>query len=311
MARGIGASILSIWKKSTTLERVFYISIIAVVLYIMAICGTKTVENFEQSTRFITHKGPDCLDDFYVSVYDDLLFNKIKNQYEIGAIMNRTEPTSQSRILDIGSGTGHHVGDLKKRGLNVEGLDSSLAMIKQSKKNYPNCKFTHGNAMKSITFHSNSFTHISVLYFTIYYIKDKRTFFQNCFNWLMPGGWLILHLVDRNNFDPILPVADVFKGTDPQKFSKNRIMETRASFDNHDYKALFSINEEKNESYLDETFKHKQNGDVRKNHHILYMPSQRHILALAQETGFIMSSESEMDRAGYNSQYIYVLQKPQ
>ena len=39
----------------------------------------------------------------------------------------------------------------------------------------------------------------------------------------MPGGWLILHLVDRNNFDPILPVADVFKGTDPQKFSKNRI----------------------------------------------------------------------------------------
>ena len=101
---------------------------------------------FEQSTRFITHKGPDRLDDFYVSVYDDLLFNKIKNQYEIGSIMNRTEPTSQSRILDIGSGTGHHVGDLKKRGLNVEGLDSSLAMIKQSKKNYPNCKFTHGNA---------------------------------------------------------------------------------------------------------------------------------------------------------------------
>ena len=43
MARGIGASLLSIWKKSTTLEKVFYISIVAVVLYIMATCGTKTI----------------------------------------------------------------------------------------------------------------------------------------------------------------------------------------------------------------------------------------------------------------------------
>ena len=109
-------------EKATTLEKVFYIAVVAVVLYV-ATCGTKTIENFEQSTRFITKKGPECLDDFYVSVYDDLLFNKIKNEYEISAIINRTGPTSHSRILDIGSGTGHHVGELNKRNLNVEGLD--------------------------------------------------------------------------------------------------------------------------------------------------------------------------------------------
>ena len=310
MARGIGASLLSIWKKATTLEKVFYIAVVAVVLYVMATCGTKTIENFEQSTRFITKKGPECLDDFYVSVYDDLLFNKIKNEYEIGAIINRTGPTSRSRILDIGSGTGHHVGELNKRNLNVEGLDSSLAMVKMAKSNYPSCKFSHGDAMKSITFPPGSFTHITVLYFTIYAIKEKRGFFQNCYNWLIPGGWLVLHLVDRDNFDPILPVADIFVGgVDPQKFSKDRIMETRASFQNHDYKARFSI--EGDNSYLDETFTHKSNGEVRKNRHIFYMPTQKQVLALAQECGFILSSESEMKRAGYTNQFIYVLQKPE
>mgnify|MGYP001178579473 FL=1 len=312
MARGIGASLLSIWKKSTTLEKVFYISIVAVVLYIMATCGTKTIENFEQSTRFITKKGPDCLDDFYVSVYDDLLYNKIKNEYEIGSIINRTGPTARSRILDIGSGTGHHVGELQKRNYKVEGLDSSPAMIKKAKENYPKCKFSHGNAMKSITFPANSFTHITVMYFTIYSIKDKRTFFQNCYSWLIPGGWLVLHLVDRDSFDPILPVADIFAGgLDPQKYSKERLMQTKASFSNHDYKAVFSINQDKNMSYLDETFQHKKNGEVRKNRHIFYMPTQKDVLALARSAGFILSSESEMKKVGYANQYIYVLQKPE
>ena len=36
----------------------------------------------------------------------------------------------------------------------------------------------------------------------------------------MPGGYLILHLVDKNKFDPILPAADVFGGVDPQDYAK-------------------------------------------------------------------------------------------
>ena len=54
---------------------------------------------------------------------------------------------------------------------------------------------------------ANSFSTITCFYFTIYYIKDKNTFLQNCYNWLMPGGYLVLHLVNRDKFDPILNVA--------------------------------------------------------------------------------------------------------
>ena len=199
-------------------------------------------------------------------------------------------------------------GNIYQAGLSY----GSGQMIKKAKENYPKCKFTHGDALKSITFQPNTFTHITVMYFTIYSIKDKIQFFQNCYSWLRPGGWLVLHLVDRDSFDPILPVADVFSGgLDPQKYSKERIMQTKASFNNHDYKAVFSIDNDKDISYLDETFQHKKNGEVRRNKHVLYMPSQKQILSKARSAGFILSSHSEMKKIGYANQYIYVLQKPE
>ena len=44
-------------------------------------------------------------DEFYANVYDDLIFNQIKNDYEVGEIINKTTPDTESLILDIGSGT--------------------------------------------------------------------------------------------------------------------------------------------------------------------------------------------------------------
>ena len=61
---------------------------------------------------------------------------------------------------------------------------------------------------------------------------------------------------------------------------------------------------------MNETFKYKNNGNVRKNEHKLYMPTQKKILSLAKETGFILLSQIDMLRCQYGSQYIYVLQKP-
>ncbi len=302
-------TLLRIWKKSTTIEKLFYIGVVVIGLYVIGTFGNKTIENFETSTRFITKRGPDIYDDFYVSVYDDLLFSEFKNDYEIGQIINRTSPSARSNILDIGSGTGHHVGMMSQKGFKCQGIDIAPAMVKQSRTNYPNCKFAVGDVMKSIQFQPGQFTHITCLYFTIYMIKDKRTFFQNCINWLRPGGFLVLHLVNRDKFDPILPVADVLAKIDPQDYADKRITSTRAAFNNHLYEANFKLDGDK--ALFKEKFIEKKGNGVRQNNHELYMPSQKEILSLASASGFILSSKTEMKRVGYNNQYIYVLQKPQ
>ena len=54
----------------------------------------------------------DIFDPFYTSIYDDLVYDQVKNEYEIGEIVRITKPTTQSIILVLGSRTGRFVKDL-------------------------------------------------------------------------------------------------------------------------------------------------------------------------------------------------------
>ena len=76
-------------------------------------------EKGEKGEKFLLKEGNDIYDEFYISIYDDLFYSTMKDDYEIGEIINKTEPTSESRILDIGSGIGHHVSKLQEQGYNV------------------------------------------------------------------------------------------------------------------------------------------------------------------------------------------------
>jgi SAM-dependent methyltransferase len=166
---------------------------------------SKRIEGFEQNDKFLIKSGTDIYDKFYADIYDYLVFNNLKDDYEVGAIINSASPTSKSKILDIGSGTGHHVASLGAKGLDVLGIDVSPSMVEKAKENFPDYKFEVKDATNSATFEPNTFTHILCMYFTIYYFKDKAAFFKNAMNWLKPGGYLLVHLVDRDLFDPILP----------------------------------------------------------------------------------------------------------
>ena len=70
--------------------------------YIKLASQVNQSDNFEDAWNFGPHLQ-DCL--------------------EVGEIVNKTTPTSQSKILDIGSGTGHHVSYLGAKGLDVLGID--------------------------------------------------------------------------------------------------------------------------------------------------------------------------------------------
>ena len=227
---------------------------------------------------------------------------------KLGEIIQETNMTTESRVLDIGSGTGHHVSSLNESGVPTEGIDSSEAMVKYAKNTYPTYNYHLGDALDGSVVSAGKYTNITCLYFTIYSIEDKAAFLTNCYNWLVPGGSLLLHLVNRDKFTAVMPAADPFIGIDPYSRTKKRITTSHVKFKQCDYKADFDFSNP-DKTILKEKFVNKQNR-VRENEHYLYMKSQRDILNIAKSVGFIMLGKIDMAPINYFHNYIYILQKP-
>ena len=307
---------MSFWKRvSKQIEKLEQISVLAKVVVILGLLlwlsswrTVRRMEGFTTTTSMETKTGVALYDDLYASIYDRINYDQVKNGYEVGAIINAAPPTSQSVILDVGSGTGHHVGDLTNRGHYATGVDISPSMIGKAKRNYPDIEFVQGDATTAILFHPNAFTHVMCMGFTIYEIANKRQFMQNVYNWLMPGGYFIVHLVDKNNYVPIPHGANPRK-LRPDPDSRDQTSMSRLAFKDMTYKSVFDATN-KNIYKIDEVMVDTNTGTVRKNEHRLTMDSQRNILNMAKGIGFIMLADIDMMKVKYYNQYIYVLQKP-
>lgn len=295
----------SIWTRTAIVT--------GIILVILMVVNKSAIykEGFVQRDKYVLKQGNEIYDNFYSSIYDELVYDNVKNDFEVGEIKRLIKPTSHSRVLDIGSGNGHHVKLLEKNGYNVEGIDKSSAMVENAKNKYPSCKFKQADALESMTYPENTFTTITCLYFTIYYIDDKQLLLQNCYNWLKPGGSLVLHLVNRDKFDPILNVADPLVWVSPQKYAKKRITSSLVKFKDFQYKANFDFYKEKNLAEFTETMTDDKTKNVRKNIHNLYMPTQKKILAMAKNVGFILKGKIDLVNVQYEYQYLYILYKPE
>ena len=273
-------------------------------------------ENFEshdihtEKKEFLFKQGQAIYDDFYADIYDYLVFNAVRNDFETGIIIDQSKPNEKSVIADIGCGTGHQVANLNSNNLEVIGVDISPSMIKKAQDNNPYIahQFKVGDGLNGHLFKDNSLTHILCLYFTIYYMKNKMHFFYNCMNWLMPGGFLIVHLVDKYKFDPILPPGNPLYIVSPQKYAKERITKTKVTFNDFVYDSNFKL-DDNDVAVFDEKFKFND-GHVRKQEQVLYMEDLPTIVNMAQDAGFLVHAKIDMVKCAYEYQYLYVFIKP-
>ena len=305
-------SITNIYCKMSNFGKILIfiaLLLVAIVFFKSIKMPNSGIEGFDNQEKFLFKTGDEVYDDFYANIYDYLVFNNIKNAYEIGEIVNKTSADETSVILDVGCGTGHHVDELSQKNLKVLGIDISSSMIQKAKENFPSRDFSVGNALDSSQFNGGTFTHILCLYFTIYYFPDKRRFFDNCMDWLMPGGHLVVHLVDREKFDPILPPGNPLYIVSPQKYAKKRITSTKITFNDFVYNSDFKFDKGSNMATFDEKFKF-DNGNVRKQAQKLYMEDTQDILTIAQQCGFIYQGKIDLVNCAYESQYLYILVKP-
>jgi len=299
------------FKKSTKWSKTLIC--LGFLLLALVLINNNTImkEGFSQRKKYILKKNEDIFDEFYVPIYDQLMENKVKNVFEVKEISRTTKFSPHSSLLDIGSGLGHQVNLFNKMGGDrCVGLDKSAAMVNAAKYKYNDCEFKQGDAMDFMNFDKESFTHITCLYFTIYYIKDKRRLFKNCYDWLLPSGYMALHLVNRDKFDPILEAANPLYIVSPQKYAKKRITNSLVKFNNFNYKSNFRLKVDDDVASFDEYFKDKKTQKVRHHQHKLYMETQKYILSLARQAGFILKGKIDMVGCQYEYQYIYILSKP-
>lgn len=306
---------MSIWGKVLAI-----LSIICIVVVVLKRCNvgyfkegfTNTNKNNIELTKTVKIDSNSPYDEFYSSIYDDLVYSDVKTNYEVDNIIRTTIPTTDSVILDVGCGTGHHVAALSERNLDVKGIDISSAMIDRAQKNYPDIKgkYKKGDVMDSFMFDPATYSHILCLYFTIYYIQDKPRFFENCMKWLVSGGYLLVHLVNRDKFDPILPPGNPLLLVSPQKYAKKRITSTKVNFDSFTYDADFKLDAPENTGYFVEKFKDNKTGAVREQKHIMYMEDLNDIVTDATDAGFIVNGFIDLLHCQYEYQYIYIFQKP-
>ena len=294
------------------LKYILLLLIFLVCLVILKLlCNRNISEGFEAQDRDInSYQSPQLFDKFYASIYDLLVLDDFKNAYELSNIMEIID-VNNKKILDIGSGTGHHVNILNKHnGVVCDGIDISQDMVLKAQENYPAIKdrFKLGDVLNNMTVQKNSYNIITVFYFTIYYLKNKRQFFHNCYDWLEDGGYLVIHLVNKDKFNPIISAGDHFKFVSPQNYSKKRITNSIIDFKGFKYISDFKLNN--NNGNFEEWFKFKSpRKDVRLNQHMLYMDNQKDILSMARDVGFKYIKNIDLGKCSYDNQFIYILQR--
>jgi len=289
----------------------FILAIIIIIFYIYKNWknDVEGFEGFEQRETFLLKTGADAYDDFYVEVYDDLMDSKKQTVKQANLII-KTVPIEKEtdRILDIGSGTGTMVKYLESLGYKAEGLEQSDEMIKKSIDKYRVITIKQGNALDPMQYDRATFTHILCTNFTIYEFANKLQLLQNCYLWLQGNGYFILHLVDRDEYNTIIPAA--LGGNDIEK-GNERITRSEIDYSGYTYTSIFDFLKGSSEVSHKETFVDKKTGNIRQNERVLYMENHKEILDMAIQSGFRVRGNIPLEKLGSQNQgqWLFILER--
>ena len=257
-------------------------------------------------------------DSFYAGIYDQLTQGSVRTQAEIGLLLHEWSKNKEKldtfEVLDAGCGTGIACAALGKIGCKrVVGLDSSDAMINQAKtlvlpqstlteEQKKHVEFRIGQLENPSSCAGGEFTHAFLMYFTVYYLNDKETCFRNLFFWVKPGGKLMIHVVNKHKFDPMLESAAPWMGFSLQKYSKDRVTKSDVTFDKFKYTGEFDLQDPQAE--FRETFRF-HNGTIRRQRHTFFMEDMNTIVGFAKAAGW--KYEGFIDLTPISAEYMYYL----
>ena len=91
-------SISTMYKKTSTWGKVLFFVILLLIVVGIFRSNKMRTEGFEQNDKFMFKTDSDVYDDFYSDIYDQLVFNNLKDDI-IGIIANTTNITNTIVII--------------------------------------------------------------------------------------------------------------------------------------------------------------------------------------------------------------------
>lgn len=284
----------------------------------------RTVEGFEDSNEAADTQGTllandDLYDDFYASNYDKLAQGIERTAGKVALTMTQwkkygMEPKNMV-ILDAGCGTGIAALAFKKLGAGrVIALDRSDAMLRQarnvnasgttlSEEEKQQIEWRQGDLLNSSALAGQEVNCAVLYYFTIYYTKDIDAVFRNMAYWVAPGGNLVVEVVNKHKFDPVLDSANPFAGFSLQKYAEKRVTKSKVAFDAFEYEAEFGLLPDENHAAFRETFLFKD-GTKRKQKHSFTMPDIKKIINSATYAGWTYKAYLDTTALGFEYGYL-------
>lgn len=167
---------------------------------------------------------PDRCDGVYAKLFELVLNNYAIFQYEIEKIRKATKLDEDSRVLDAGCGAGFHMKVLKDTlpGISLEGVEISKSMIERAKIRVPGGEFVNTSLTIREIYKPNTLTHILCLHDTLNHNTaiDVGKMLNNFYDWLVPGGYLAVHILDPTILDPgPRTFSQYYKGKDNVRHS--------------------------------------------------------------------------------------------
>lgn len=275
--------------------------------------GFTDVKDQEKQEVFLTNDS--LYDSFYASVYDLLTQQQSRTAAKVALMVQEWTTKGwkpeQIDVLDAGCGTGVASAALAKMKLkHILALDTSDAMLDKAKsgnRKNPSVSYRKADLMNPSALNGGEVSHACCLYFTLYYLPDKEAFFRNMYLWVKPGGGLVVEVVNKYKFDPMLDSASPWVGFSLQKYAKKRVTESNVAFDKFTYSGKFDLYDPGAEFI--ETFRFK-NGKIRRQKHKLTMPSMEEVVKMGQAAGWTYVKYLDLVVVGFEYSYLLFFRHP-
>ena len=273
-------------------------------------------EGFAQDDKFLVRRQMEMYDTFLAQIYDRIFDPKSLNQSIFDMVEKMTLPdTEKSVLLDAGTGTGELVQYMNSKGYaHAFGIDQSPDMVAMTMEKYPEVHVKVGDLSLPMTYDKHTFTHILMTGNTVYHFFDKIQLLRNLYYWLIPHGFLVLQVCDRERFDPIPSVGKPTTVDSLQSLVRQRVTDTEIDFMDFVYQSTydFSRASRDNTVLFQETFTDAHTRNVRQNELTLYMEPLDEILYMAQYAGFLVHGQVNLKESGSHDehQFVFILQRP-